>query len=334
MARGDRREPIVKNDADRDAFARLLKELVDRTGFEFFSWVLMGNHYHLVFKTPEPNLVEGMKWLQNTWTKRFNARHQLWGHLFGGRYKAVLVEEGEYLGTLIDYVHLNPFRGGLVKLEDGLESYRWSSLPDYMVPPRKRSGWVEVARGLAQKEFTGDTTVQRRRYMEHLESVALEFRGLPPLPHGEEPSLQSTLRRGWYFGAEDFREKLLKRLNKLKGKGGIAHDRRSGYTGSQARDHGEAEAKRIIKRGLSLAGVRNNELEGMRKNDWRKRAIGRAVRRSTIMPVRWIAEVLEMGDPKRAAGLVRTDPDPEWGPEWKKARKLFGEVVRSTKNVD
>ena len=72
----------------------------------------MGNHYHLVFRTPEANLVEGMKWLQNTWTKRFNARHQFWGHVFGGRYKAVLVEGGEHLGVLIDYVHLNPCRPG------------------------------------------------------------------------------------------------------------------------------------------------------------------------------------------------------------------------------
>ncbi len=100
MARGNRREAIVSNDGDRDGFMVLLEELVDRTGFEFFSWVLMDHHYHLVFKTPEANLVEGMKWLQNTWTKRFNARHQLWGHLFGGRYKAVLVEEGEHLGRL------------------------------------------------------------------------------------------------------------------------------------------------------------------------------------------------------------------------------------------
>ena len=54
----------------------------------------MGNRYHFLFKTPEPNLVEGMKWFQNAWTRRFNSRHRLWGHLFGGRYKAILVEEG------------------------------------------------------------------------------------------------------------------------------------------------------------------------------------------------------------------------------------------------
>jgi len=196
MARGDQREPIVEGDADRDAFVEFLEELVERTGFEFFSWVLMSNHYHLVFSTPEPNLVEGMKWLQNTWTKRLSARHGLWGHVFGGRYKAVLVEQGDYLGTLIDYVHLNPFRAGLVKPGEGLENYQWSSLVDYTLPPRKRSGWVEVERGLAHKEFGSDTAAHRRRYLEHLEAMARERGGVPGLPGAEAQSLQSTLRRG------------------------------------------------------------------------------------------------------------------------------------------
>lgn len=323
MARGDRREDIVANDSDRDAFAELLGELVERTGFEMFSWVLMSNHYHLVFKTPEPNLVEGMKWLQNTWTKRFNARHQLWGHVFGGRYRAVLVEEGDHLATLIDYVHLNPFRAGLVSLEDGLESFRWSSLPDYVKPARQRSGLVEVARGLAQRGYPSDTAAQRRRYLEHLEGVARERGGVPPVPDGEERSLQSTLRRGWYFGAEGFREKMLKRLEETKGKDGKDHRRGSGYTGAQARDHGEIEARRLVEKGLLLVGMERVDLAGLKKGDWRKRAIGRAVRRGTVMPVSWIAEELKMGDRKRAAKLVQSDPDAGWGPDWRKAKSLM-----------
>ncbi len=118
----------MDDDADRDAFVGLLDELVQRTGWEMFSWVLMSNHYHLVFKTPEANLVAGMKWLQNTWTKRFNARHRLWGPVFGDRYKAVLVEENEHLSCLIDYVHLNPVRAGLIRGKMELPDYRWSSL--------------------------------------------------------------------------------------------------------------------------------------------------------------------------------------------------------------
>lgn len=318
----------MKDDADRDGFVKLLEELVERAGFEFLAWVLMGNHYHLVFKTPEPNLVEGMKWLQNTWTKRFNARHRLLGPVFGGRYKAVLVEEGEHLGALIDYVHLNPYRAGMVGFEDGLESYRWSSLPDYLAPPRKRSGWVEVARGLSHKEFRSDSAAQRRRYLEQLEEVARECGGVPELPEGAQRALQSTLRRGWYFGSENFREKLLRRLEKLKGKDGKTYHRRSGYTGAQARDHGEREAKRIVRRGLALTGLKPSKLAGMMKGDWRKRVIGRLVRRSTVMPVGWIAEALRMGDPKRVAKLVQSDPDSSWGKEWKIARELLVELEK------
>jgi hypothetical protein len=61
----------------------------------------MSNHYHLLFKTQEPNRVEGMSWFQNSWTRRFNRRHKLWGHLFGDRYKAKPVEEGEHITSLL-----------------------------------------------------------------------------------------------------------------------------------------------------------------------------------------------------------------------------------------
>ena len=106
MARGDRRERIVVDDADRGRFEDTLQEGMERSGWVLFAWTLMSNHYHLLFKTPEANLVRGMTWLQNAWTRRFNARHQLWGHLFGGRYKAIPVQEGDYLARLIYYIHL------------------------------------------------------------------------------------------------------------------------------------------------------------------------------------------------------------------------------------
>ena len=95
MARGDRREDIVVDDRDRDRFEGTLEEVVEKSGWVLFAWVLMSSHYHFVFKTPEANLVNGMSWFQGTWTKWFNARHKLWGHLFGGRYKAIPVEGGD-----------------------------------------------------------------------------------------------------------------------------------------------------------------------------------------------------------------------------------------------
>jgi len=82
--RGGRRENIVRDDRDRERFEETLAEVVGRSGWVLHAWVLMSNHYHFLLKTPEPNLVAGMTWFQNAWTRRFNVRHRLWGHLFGG----------------------------------------------------------------------------------------------------------------------------------------------------------------------------------------------------------------------------------------------------------
>jgi hypothetical protein len=61
----------------------------EQTGWRIHAYVLMGNHYHVLAETPEPNLIAGMKWLQSTYTQRYNARHKVFGHLFQGRYKAL-----------------------------------------------------------------------------------------------------------------------------------------------------------------------------------------------------------------------------------------------------
>src|SRR6266511_1885531 len=117
MARGNRREAIFLDDNDRRFFLETLGEACGKTGWRVHAWVLMGNHYHVCVETPEPNLVAGMQWFQNTLTRRFNVRHRKWGRLFGDRYKAVIVE-GEndyYYQTLLDYIHLNPVRAGLVR---------------------------------------------------------------------------------------------------------------------------------------------------------------------------------------------------------------------------
>ncbi len=83
----------------------------------------MPNHFHLVVETPKPNLVVGMKWLLGTYTGRFNRRHQLTGHLFAGRYKALIVEGSGngYLKTVCQYVHLNPARRDLLSSRAALE---------------------------------------------------------------------------------------------------------------------------------------------------------------------------------------------------------------------
>ena len=119
MCRGNRREDIFEDDTDRECFLQTFGETCRKTGWLVHAYVLMGNHYHVLVETPQPNLVKGMTWFQSTYTARFNARHRRSGHLFGGRYKAVLVDSeagGEYFRTLMDYLHLNPVRASLIRV--------------------------------------------------------------------------------------------------------------------------------------------------------------------------------------------------------------------------
>lgn len=125
LDRGDRREAIFEDDADRVTFLRTLAQVCRRTGWQVHAYVLVSNHYHLLLETPEANLVAGMKWFQSTYTMRFNRRHRVGGHLFQGRYQAIVVdpEERNYFVTLSDYIHLNPVRAGLVEKKRKLFSY-------------------------------------------------------------------------------------------------------------------------------------------------------------------------------------------------------------------
>ena len=176
---------------------------------------------------------------------------------------------------------------------------------------------------------------RRRRYLEHLEGLARDEAGLPCAPGGDGRTLQSTLRRGWWFGAEEFREKMLARLAKAKGAGGRGHRRESGYTGEQAREHGEAMAVKLLAVGLRAAGLREADLAALPKSDWRKRVIGRLIRRHTTVPLGWVAERLAMGVPTRVSALLRGEPSPlAWGADWKAARKLLGELEEKLKNLD
>ena len=89
-----------------------------------------------------------MKWFLGTYTSRFNRRHKLFGHLFSGRYKSLIVDASNrgYLKTVSDYVHLKPIRACLLKPGAGLTSHRWSSYPEYLKPPAKRPPWLRIDR--------------------------------------------------------------------------------------------------------------------------------------------------------------------------------------------
>src|SRR5437016_13820780 len=117
--RGDRRESIFLDANDQRLFLRTLEEVCEKTAWEIHAFCLMPNHFHLVLETPQPNLVAGMKWFLGTYTARFNRKHKLFGHLFSGRYKALILDSATpgYLKTACDYVHLNPVRARLLRPE-------------------------------------------------------------------------------------------------------------------------------------------------------------------------------------------------------------------------
>src|SRR5713226_7782880 len=117
MARGSHAQPIFADNQDRRRFLETLEEACQRTGWRIHAYVLMGNHYHLLLQTPERNLVAGMKWLQSACTQRYNGRHKVFGHLFQGRYRAVIIDEQEpmYSQVASTYIHLNPARAGLIR---------------------------------------------------------------------------------------------------------------------------------------------------------------------------------------------------------------------------
>jgi REP-associated tyrosine transposase len=142
LSRGDRRQAVARNDADRNRFLDLLERTCKRTGWEIHAYCLMSNHFHLVVETPRENLSAGMQWLLGSYTQEFNRRHALSGHLFGGRYKALLVDgrKGDYLRQVCNYVHLNPVRAKMIKEHEKVDSYPWSSCALYLKPKGKRPG--------------------------------------------------------------------------------------------------------------------------------------------------------------------------------------------------
>ncbi|AXA92748.1 transposase [Massilia sp. YMA4] len=139
-SRGDRREAIYRDDSDRLLWLDGLATVCQRFNFLVHAYCQMGNHYHLVVQTAEGNLSQGMRHLNGTYTQRFNRRHQLAGHLFQGRYHAVLVQRGSHLLELGRYVVLNPLRAGLVK---SLDEWPWSSHP-YVLGRYRAPAWLDV----------------------------------------------------------------------------------------------------------------------------------------------------------------------------------------------
>jgi putative transposase len=124
LNRGNNLEHLFRNERDREKFLVLLGKAKDRFFLVIHTYCLMDNHYHLLIETKEPNLSQSIQWLNVGYATYFNKRYRRPGHLFQGRFKAILIEADEYLRPLSRYIHLNPVRAKLVSTPD---LYFWSS---------------------------------------------------------------------------------------------------------------------------------------------------------------------------------------------------------------
>ena len=289
MSRGNRQEPIFLDDRDHNCFLDAIGEACSRTGWRIHAYVLMGNHYHLLLETPEPNLVDGMRWLQGTYTKRFNARHKLWGHLLQGRYKALVIDPNdEYFRTVGDYIHLNPARARCFGPHESLEAFRWSSYPAYLAPAT-RPEWLEVDRLLGARGFSDDALGLSLFEEATRFRVKQVFGSSNPSEFDEE---WNRIRRGWAYGDDSFKRSLQTSIADRT----IGHVRNS-YSGEAIRTHDQHAAEQLLKKGLSTLGITADDLPSMRKSDPRKKAIAWLIRVNTSVRNQWISEKLYMGTP-------------------------------------
>jgi len=168
-SRGDHREDLFLCDDDRKEWLEVLGTVCTRFNWVVHAYCQMTNHYHLLVETVDGNLSGGMRQLNGLYTQRFNRRHGLAGHLFQGRYKAILVQKEAYLLELTRYVVLNPLRANMVKL---LEDWHWSSYP-FITGQEAPPSWLDM------EWLLGQFGSQRSEAIAGYRQFVMDGKGLP-----------------------------------------------------------------------------------------------------------------------------------------------------------
>jgi len=167
MNRGNTGMDIFESERDREKFLEYVGKAVVRYEIKVHTYCLMSTHYHILIETPHANLSQVIKWINVSYSIYFNRKRRRCGHLFQGRFKAVLVDADQYLKHLSRYIHLNPVRAGMV---GHCKDYRWSSYPvfgGYVKSPE----WFKTDWLLS---LFGDRGIANKRYREFVESVQNE----------------------------------------------------------------------------------------------------------------------------------------------------------------
>jgi REP-associated tyrosine transposase len=225
-ARGNRRERIFVGDADRARLLELLVRSLGRFEVELHAYVLLPNHFHLLVRTRRANLSRWMHWVMVSYTTWFNRRHHKVGHLFQGRYKSLLVEEGSYLLELSRYLHLNPVRGQLLgrgnpaERRERLREYEWSSYRGY-------AGLEEPAEFVSEELVLGEFDPGGRRRKKKLRYRRFVEVGLV----GELKNPTEAAHWQAVLGSEDFVQRMKDKMQARREKRREIKALRRGTTG-------------------------------------------------------------------------------------------------------
>ncbi|MBN1557619.1 MAG: transposase [Lentisphaerae bacterium] len=299
MSRGVKGAAIFRDRKDYELFNIYMEETCRRTGWRVHAYAQLPNHWHGLIETPEANLVEGMRRLQGAWAAGFNRRHGERGHVFQGRYKALIVDPdaGSYFATVSSYIHLNPLRAGLIKeTRNGLENYAWSSYPFYLQARQKRPTWLQVERVLGDLGLPDDAR-GRLAFKQHVKGQAQHWksrRGRAALD-----AEWKHIRRDWCLGDVDFKQRMLLQAGDL-----IQDAERASYNGPAVRKHNQAEAEALLRAGMGCVGLNAGELNILPKADVRKCAVAWLVHSRTTARHRWLAEQLYMGCPSNMTRYI------------------------------
>ncbi|MCK4600419.1 transposase [Candidatus Bipolaricaulota bacterium] len=188
-SRGNAQQDIFADDHDREAFLEVLAHVIDRFEWLCHAYCLMSNHYHLLIETPSPDLSRGMQLLNGVYTQRFNRQHKRSGHVFQGRFKAILVEKESHLLELARYVVLNPVRAKMVR---SARDWPWSSY-------RATSGQVEAPQFLAIDWILSQLEAKRGPAIRAYRRFVAEGGGV---------NAWNDLRAGSLLGSEAFIERM------------------------------------------------------------------------------------------------------------------------------
>jgi putative transposase len=282
--RGNYRADIFGSVGAAQSFEQILAEAGEIFGWVLHAYVLMRNHFHLALETPQPNLVDGMHWVQSTYATRFNRFRRESGHLFQGRYQSLLVEDTAALLRVVDYVHLNPVRAKLVSPEQ-VATFRWSSLARF----RRGScpAWLSASRWFEQLGLRDDANGWLQ-YVERLRNQAAATR--------DPEKDRDELCRGWAIGTSGWRRAIAQEHQHLTLQPGIA--------AHEARDLKHARWADALEAALREMGETGDSLRLGRKGAEWKRALATRLRRQVGASHHWLAEHLHMGSPNSVRAWV------------------------------